>query len=58
MKTLEDQTLLYNEDCLLCRAYTLGFIKAGMLDENGKKSYSITWVIYRIIALVIFLNLN
>lgn len=39
MKTLENQTLLYDEDCPLCRVYTSGFIKAGMLDENGKKPY-------------------
>lgn len=40
MKTLENQTLLYDEDCPLCQAYTTGFIKAGMLDENGKKPFS------------------
>ncbi len=39
MKTLENQTLLYDEDCPLCKAYTKGFITAGMLDENGKKPY-------------------
>jgi hypothetical protein len=39
MKTLTNQTLLYDEDCPLCRVYTSGFIKAGMLDENGKKPY-------------------
>lgn len=39
MKTLVNQTLLYDEDCPLCRVYTSGFIKAGMLDENGKKPY-------------------
>lgn len=39
MRTLENQTLLYDEDCPLCRVYTSGFTKAGMLDENGKKSY-------------------
>lgn len=39
MKTLENQTLLYDEDCPLCRVYTSAFIKAGMLDENGKKPY-------------------
>lgn len=39
MKTLENQTLLYDEDCPLCRVYTSGFITAGMLDKNGKKSY-------------------
>jgi len=40
MKTLEKQTLLYDEDCPLCNLYTSGFIKAGMLDENGKKPFS------------------
>ena len=39
MKTLKNQTLLYDEDCPLCRVYTSGFIKAKMLDENGKKPY-------------------
>lgn len=39
MKTLKNQTLLYDEDCPLCRVYTSGFIKAGMLDEKGKKPY-------------------
>lgn len=40
MKTLENQTLLYDKDCPLCQAYTTGFIKAGMLDKNGKKPFS------------------
>ena len=39
MRTLENQTLLYDEDCPLCRVYTSAFINAGMLDENGKKPY-------------------
>ncbi|WP_268847777.1 hypothetical protein [Flavobacterium aestivum] len=39
MKTLENQTLLYDEDCPLCGLYTTGFIKSGMLDQNGRKSY-------------------
>jgi hypothetical protein len=39
MKTLANQTLLYDADCPLCRVYTKGFIDAGMLDENGKKPY-------------------
>jgi hypothetical protein len=39
MKTLKNQTLLYDEDCPLCRVYTSAFITAGMLDENGKKPY-------------------
>lgn len=40
MKTLANQTLLYDEGCPLCRAYTSGFIAAGMLDENGRKPYA------------------
>lgn len=40
MKTLENQTLLFDEDCPLCQVYTNGFIKAGMLDKNGKKPFS------------------
>ena len=39
MKTLANQTLLYDEDCPLCSLYTKGFITAGMLDQNGKKPY-------------------
>jgi hypothetical protein len=39
MKTLQNQTLLYDEDCPLCQVYTTGFIKAKMLDVNGRKSY-------------------
>ena len=39
MKTLENQTLLYDEDCPICSLYTTGFVKSGMLDENGRKSY-------------------
>lgn len=39
MKMLENQTLLYDEDCPLCNLYTTGFIKAGMLDENGRKPF-------------------
>lgn len=40
MKTLEHQTLLYDEDCPLCQAYTSTFIKTGMLDKNGKKPFT------------------
>ncbi|RVU91600.1 hypothetical protein EH230_12195 [Flavobacterium columnare] len=39
MRTLQNQTLLYDEDCPLCKAYTTTFIKIGMLDTNGRKSY-------------------
>lgn len=40
MKTLVNQTLLYDVDCPLCRVYTKGFISAGMLDKDGKKPYT------------------
>ncbi len=40
MKTLENQTLFYDEDCPLCKVYTLGFIRGGMLDKNGRTKYS------------------
>jgi hypothetical protein len=40
MKTLENHTLLYDEDCPLCQVYTSGFIKTGMLDQNGRQAYS------------------
>lgn len=39
MKTLENQTLLYDEDCPLCQTYTSAFIKTGMLDQNGRKPF-------------------
>ena len=39
MKTLAYQTLLYDEDCPLCQAYTGAFIKTGMLDSNGRKPF-------------------
>ena len=40
MKTLKNHTLLYDEDCPLCQVYTSGFIKTGMLDQNGRQPYS------------------
>ncbi len=40
MKTLENHTLLYDEDCPLCTVYTNSFIKSKMLDSNGRKPFS------------------
>ncbi|WP_243754712.1 thiol-disulfide oxidoreductase DCC family protein [Flavobacterium jejuense] len=40
MKTLNDHTLLYDEDCPMCNLYTSGFIKVNMLDENGRKPFA------------------
>lgn len=39
MKTLTNHTLLYDEDCPMCNLYTAGFIKANMLDQNGRKAF-------------------
>ena len=40
MKTLENHTLLYDNDCPLCKLYTDGFLKTKMLDNNGRKPFS------------------
>ncbi len=40
MKTLQNQTLLYDEDCPLCQIYTVGFIKTKMLDSKGRKPFT------------------
>ncbi|MCG9794010.1 DUF393 domain-containing protein [Flavobacterium algicola] len=39
MKTLDNHTLLYDEDCPMCNLYTAGFIKANMLDSQGRKPF-------------------
>ena len=39
MKTLNNHTLLYDEDCPVCTIYTSGFIKAKMLDNQGRKPF-------------------
>lgn len=39
MKTLENQTLLYDQECPMCNLYTAGFIKAKMMDKNGRKPF-------------------
>ncbi len=39
MKTLKNQTLLYDKECPMCNLYTAGFIKARMMDENGRKPF-------------------
>jgi hypothetical protein len=40
MKTLANQTLLYDDACPLCSVYTSSFIKTRMLDTNGRKPYT------------------
>lgn len=39
MKTLNNQTLLYDEDCPMCNLYTAAFINTKMLDANGRKPF-------------------
>ncbi|MCU0431179.1 MAG: DUF393 domain-containing protein [Cytophagaceae bacterium] len=39
MATLNDHTLLYDEDCPLCQGYSAAFIKAGLLDKDGRKPF-------------------
>lgn len=39
MKKLSNHTLIYDSECPLCDLYTRGFIKSGMLDENGRVMY-------------------
>lgn len=40
MKTLNHHVLVFDKDCPLCNAYTGAFLKAGMLDSNGREAYS------------------
>ena len=40
MRTLKDHTLLYDTECPLCKVYTSGFVKAKMLDQNGRQPFS------------------
>ncbi len=40
MKTLQNRTLIYDKDCPMCNVYSQGFIKAGMLDKNGRQAFS------------------
>jgi hypothetical protein len=39
MKTLKDHVILYDAVCPMCNLYTKGFVKSGMLDENGRLPY-------------------
>jgi len=40
MKTLTDHTILYDDECPLCRAYTARFVHTKMLDEHGRVAFS------------------
>ncbi len=40
MKTLRNHTLIYDKDCPMCCIYTSAFMKAGVLDKNGREPYN------------------
>lgn len=40
MKTLQNHILIYDNDCPMCNLYSKGFVKTGMLDENGREAFS------------------
>lgn len=40
MKTLNNHTLIYDNECPLCDLYSKGFIKSGMLSENGREAFT------------------
>ena len=39
MQTLRDHTILYDEDCPMCKMYTGAFVATKMLDKNGRQAY-------------------
>ena len=39
MKLLKDHILLFDSQCPLCTAYSNAFVKARMLDKNGRQAY-------------------
>ena len=39
MKTLKNHLILFDGECPMCKAYTLAFVKSGMLDANGRAAY-------------------
>lgn len=39
MRTLKDHLILYDAECPMCNLYTGAFVKAGMLDRNGRAAY-------------------
>lgn len=39
MKSLKNHTIFYDAECPMCKLYTSGFAKAGMLEQEGVQSY-------------------
>lgn len=40
MKTLQNHTLIYDNECPMCAIYSKGFTKCGMLDDNGREAFT------------------
>lgn len=40
METLKNHTLIYDDQCPLCKTYSRAFVKYGLLDSNGREAYS------------------
>ncbi len=38
-KPLQNQALIYDKDCPMCCIYTSAFIRAGVLEKNGRQPY-------------------
>lgn len=39
MQTLKNHVILYDEECPMCKLYTAGFVKSGMLEKTGRACY-------------------
>lgn len=42
MKTLKNHMVLYDNECPMCKTYTMAFVKTGMLDLDGRAPYQNT----------------
>ncbi|HEY0652469.1 MAG TPA: hypothetical protein VGD65_05040 [Chryseosolibacter sp.] len=40
MKTLKNHIILYDNECPVCDLYTSAFVKAGMLEKEGRTAYT------------------
>ena len=40
MRTLKEHVIVYDDQCPLCHLYTGAFVKAGMLEANGREAYT------------------
>lgn len=40
MKTLRNHVLIYDNQCPMCKLYSNGFIKSGMMEAEGRKAFA------------------